>query len=580
MPTLIDSLIVSLDLDPKNFTKGQKEAADSFLKTGEEAKKTAQQIEKSAKDASQFIAKLRNEVIGLFAAFTAGKGLKEFVGDITSSDAATGRFAKTLDMTVRDLSKWQGVAKLVGGSAEGITGSMQGLTQQLQQFSLTGETSVIPYFRALGISIVDQNGRIKTAGDLYLQLADAFSKMDPARAATFGSALGMDQGTINVLIQGRAAVEAMLKEQDKLGVVNEKNAKASVALQKAWGQLVQSSATLGRELLTSLAPALIRVIDGLTRLAVWAQDHPTLVSAVFFTLAAAVTAFSVALSVGFASSLISTVVSGITLITGAVWGLSAALAATPIGLLLGAVAGLGYIGYQTYLNRDKLGTAPANGGQGAQFSAGSPQARMQAQADKQRLVEMGWSREQATGILANIQRESGGRANAVGDGGNAFGLAQWHPDRQAAFKARFGHDIRQSTREEQLAFINHELRYGSEKKAGAALMQATNAGDAARIVSNLYERPADQAGEASARAAIANAMTRAPAGAAGLARSAGIASKVANDNRSSSNVTTNETTIGAITVNTKATDAQGIANDIGPAMKRTSFAAQANYGLQ
>jgi hypothetical protein len=134
-------------------------------------------------------------------------------------------------------------------------------------------------------------------------------------------------------------------------------------------------------------------------------------------------------------------------------------------------------------------------------------AKVQAEADIQKLIGMGWTRAQATGIAANIQRESGGNEKAVGDKGQAFGLAQWHPDRQAAFQQWAGKNIRESNRDEQLAFINYELRHG-EKGAGDALSRARDAGQAAAIMSQQYERPADAAGEAAKRAALAVALAQ------------------------------------------------------------------------
>jgi hypothetical protein len=133
-------------------------------------------------------------------------------------------------------------------------------------------------------------------------------------------------------------------------------------------------------------------------------------------------------------------------------------------------------------------------------------AKVQAEADIQKLIGMGWTRAQASGIAANIQRESGGNEKAVGDSGRAFGLAQWHPDRQAAFEKWAGKSMRESNRAEQLAFINHELRQGSEKNAGDALSKARDAGQAAAIVSQQYERPKDVTGEAARRAAMAVAL--------------------------------------------------------------------------
>jgi hypothetical protein len=144
-------------------------------------------------------------------------------------------------------------------------------------------------------------------------------------------------------------------------------------------------------------------------------------------------------------------------------------------------------------------------------------AKVQAEADIQKLIGMGWTRAQAAGIAANVQRESGGNEKAVGDNGSAFGLAQWHPDRQAAFEKWAGKSMRASTRDEQLAFINYELRQGSEQGAGVALAGAKTADQAASIMSQRYERPADATGEAERRATLAAALygarTGAPTGA-------------------------------------------------------------------
>lgn len=124
------------------------------------------------------------------------------------------------------------------------------------------------------------------------------------------------------------------------------------------------------------------------------------------------------------------------------------------------------------------------------------------------LIGLGWTKEQAIGITSNIERESTGNPEALGDGGKAYGIAQWHPDRQANFKKWSGKDIRGSSVAEQVAFMNYELRKGQEKGAGKKLAQAKSAGEAAGIVSRYYERPGDMAGEMSYRAGIASRMEK------------------------------------------------------------------------
>jgi hypothetical protein len=111
-------------------------------------------------------------------------------------------------------------------------------------------------------------------------------------------------------------------------------------------------------------------------------------------------------------------------------------------------------------------------------------------------VSQGWTRQQAVGIATNLNRESGLKAGAIGDSGQARGVAQWHADRQANFKRMFGKDIRDSTLEAQLQFVQAELTSGTERAAGNLLRRAGSAEQAAAIVSKYYERPANADGEA------------------------------------------------------------------------------------
>ena len=124
------------------------------------------------------------------------------------------------------------------------------------------------------------------------------------------------------------------------------------------------------------------------------------------------------------------------------------------------------------------------------------------------LIGLGWTKEQAIGITANIERESTGDPEAIGDGGNAYGIAQWHPDRQANFEKWSGKSIKGSTLAEQVAFINYEMRKGTEQGAGKKLAQTKTASEAAATVSRFYERPGDVAGEMSFRGATAARMER------------------------------------------------------------------------
>ena len=104
-------------------------------------------------------------------------------------------------------------------------------------------------------------------------------------------------------------------------------------------------------------------------------------------------------------------------------------------------------------------------------------------------MSQGFNQVQATGMVANLQAESGLNPNAIGDSGKAYGIGQWHPDRQADFEAKYGHSIKNSTLQEQLDFVVYELTH-KEQNALAQFQKAKSIDEAVRAGLS-YERPAE-----------------------------------------------------------------------------------------
>ena len=104
-------------------------------------------------------------------------------------------------------------------------------------------------------------------------------------------------------------------------------------------------------------------------------------------------------------------------------------------------------------------------------------------------INKGLTRAQAAGIVGNLQAESGADLNtaAIGDGGRAIGIAQWHPDRRANFERVFGKPFSESTFTDQLNFIWWEFQ-NTEASAFRRLRRARTAEQAAAIVDQYYER--------------------------------------------------------------------------------------------
>lgn len=103
-------------------------------------------------------------------------------------------------------------------------------------------------------------------------------------------------------------------------------------------------------------------------------------------------------------------------------------------------------------------------------------------------MKNGYTEMQAAAIVGNLQAESGQNLNtrASGDEGKALGIAQWQGARQKKFKEIIGKDIMDSSLEEQLKFVDWELK-NTHADAGRKLKQAKNVKEAATVIDKSYE---------------------------------------------------------------------------------------------
>jgi hypothetical protein len=105
------------------------------------------------------------------------------------------------------------------------------------------------------------------------------------------------------------------------------------------------------------------------------------------------------------------------------------------------------------------------------------------------LVQRGYTREQAAGVVGNLVWESGMRPAVPGDAGTSFGLAQWHAERFTALKTYAASQGKPwQDPQIQLQFLDRELRT-TESVAGGLLHGAKTPEEAASIFAAGYERP-------------------------------------------------------------------------------------------
>lgn len=207
MATVIDALIITLGLDPKGVNTGIKQA-ESALDAGVKNISTS------------ILAPLTALLAGAFA---GGAIIQRFI------DAADlGKLSTQLRVGVVDLQAWQGAAVAAGGSAAGLVESAKALQQS------TG--SRLPITTQL------------------LHMSDQLRGLSEIRAMEFGKKMGLDEGTIKLLRQGRQAVVDMVNQQRELVAFSKQDVEAAQSVKKSYEALKSVFFMVGNVAMKFLLP--------------------------------------------------------------------------------------------------------------------------------------------------------------------------------------------------------------------------------------------------------------------------------------------------------------------------------------
>lgn len=575
--TIIDELLVTLSLDPKKFTQGQREAVDALRKTeaetnrtagkigeaqnrtataigrtgkaaatttkavtdgetrsaaamartGTQATRTAATLVARGREGAGFFKGLTEAALGFGAALAGVKTIQDALGTMTAG-AALGRAAANAGIGVGKVNAFGLMAaKYAGGSAATSSGDLTGMVNSLVTGQVTGQPSaMIPILTRLGVSIQTAMHQPLQA---MRQLAHVFHHIPKPEALAYGEKLGFSLGTINLLEQGSAAFDKHLASVKRAGVASHAFVVEMEGLQTALAGVDAAAKTLGRNLLTDLAPTLIRVANVV-------KDLET--------------------------------------------------------------------GNWQAINRDLAppGHRTATGALKRVFTGSTKAEQDAARQAVSYFKSQGYTQAQAIGLAANIQAESSYNSAAYNPAaGGHYGIAQWDATRRAQILAGTGIDVKTASYAQQLKAMAWELKH-TQAAAGTALMKSRTAAGAAATVRQFYERPGGSGPlAANRRMIIANRLQDLITGSTPLATLINPAARVPtpntpplppsvtalvshlrsiqphhtmNDNRSHT-----ETHIGTVTVHTKATDPKGVAGQIRQIGTHANLASQANRGM-
>ncbi len=237
---VIGALRVNLGLDSAQFQTG--------LKTGESA---LSRFASKAKLAFAAVA-----AAGVAMAGAMAVGIKKSIDEADEMSKAAQKFGTTTE----ELSRLKHAADLSGVSFEGMGASIRVLSRNMQEMANGANNTASQAFRALGVSVTNADGTLRSSTAVMTDVAARFAQMeDGAQKTALAMAIFGRSGTdlIPMLNAGADGLREMMEEADQLGIVIDGNtARAAEAFNDNLTRLQRVKDGLIMKITAQLLPAL------------------------------------------------------------------------------------------------------------------------------------------------------------------------------------------------------------------------------------------------------------------------------------------------------------------------------------
>ncbi len=254
-------------------------------------------------------------------------GTLQVIGNIASNylqgASAAGKMSAALGENTRQMQAWAYAVESSGGSTDTFYKSLASVAQKVDEFASSGEGAAL--FKSLGIEATDSSGKVRASTDLLADLARVAETMDKRQFTRLATKLGLDQDTIAMLQTGSKNVGELVNRQKGLGTYSEDDSAGANSANKAINDLSRASQLAGGKVLALLLPAFTKIASKLADFFGVLQRHAPLVGIIAASIAAL-----------FVPALLS--------LAGAA-GTAAAAAATALVPLLPVIAAIGVLGY-------------------------------------------------------------------------------------------------------------------------------------------------------------------------------------------------------------------------------------------
>lgn len=286
---VMDSFFIMFEADASGLNDGLDEAKKKTNTLEDNLKKADKAGDNLGKSFANLLATAGGALAATLSFGAMAAGIKQ------SADYADrlGEVADMIGVNIEALDAWGRATQMAGGSAEGFQSSLSNLSSDFAMISTKGTSRTLPFFKELGISLKDAQGKMRGVMDVLPELADKFEKMSKQESLGMGRKLGLDEGTIMLLQRGRREVDDMLKKQKELGVITKEQAEIAGEFNDSLDLMGMAFRGLFLSVGQSVLPAFKWVTDNITKLVGFFRKHSDFMTGLFIALGVAIMTFLV-----------------------------------------------------------------------------------------------------------------------------------------------------------------------------------------------------------------------------------------------------------------------------------------------
>jgi len=270
------------------------ESDASKLEAGlNDANRKTDQLERNLQDTDKAAGMVGGSLMRLAGSLGAALGGMLAFGAVKATIVETaaamddlGDTAAAFNLPVEELSAWSMAATMTDGSQQGFIASLQSINTGIVAIATTGKGRMLPFLKEMGLSMADVETASKNPLFALEKMADTFKGLSRAEAAGLGEKLGLDQGTINLLSEGREGLALLIAKQKEMGVQTAEQTEQAGKFDLAMKEWNATFTAVKREFVTTLLPPITDFFRTLTKLVGWMTDNKPFVIAFFGSIAA------------------------------------------------------------------------------------------------------------------------------------------------------------------------------------------------------------------------------------------------------------------------------------------------------